>query len=145
MKVIGSRKRGLIEYSGEKKTLVIRRLRCHGCGRIHHELPDLMVPYKRYSCESVERILSSSKTEPEAFPCELSTAIRLKLWFFLLREYFKSVLISLLFHFDEDKELCSSISCLIPCLDFKPPFTGWLKKLVRQIVNSGRWRHTRSA
>ena len=144
LKVIGSRKRGLIEYSGDKKILVIRRLRCLGCGRIHHELPDLIVPYKRYSLEAVEFIITPSEEHKDDYPCELNTTVRLKIWFYLLREYFKNTLQSLTFLYDYDKELCDEIIQLISCLDFNSGATGWLKKLVRFIVNSGRWLHTRS-
>jgi hypothetical protein len=145
LKVIGSRKRGLIEYSGERRALIVRRLRCLGCGRVHHELPDIIVPYKRYSSEAVELIITSSNTETEDYSCELSTAVRLKLWFFLLRDYFKNALISLTFLYDYDIELRDEINSLIPCIDSRSGVTGWLKKLVRFLVNSGRWLHTRSA
>jgi hypothetical protein len=135
----------LIEYCGDKKILIIRRLQCHGCGRIHHELPDLIVPYKRYSLETIETVISTSKDHEDDYPCELSTAVRLKIWFYLLREYFKNTLQSLTFLYDYDKDLCDEINHLISCLDFSSSATGWLKKLVRFIVNSGRWLHTRSA
>lgn len=135
----------MIEYRGERKSLIIRRLRCLGCGRVHHELPDLIVPYKRYSSETVELIITSSNTETDDYPCELSTAIRLKIWFFLLREYFKNTLISLTFLYDYDVALCNEINNLITCIDLRSGVTGWLKKLVRYLVNSGRWLHTRSA
>lgn len=116
-----------------------------GCGRVHHELPDIIVPYKRYSSETIELILSPSDTEADEYPCELSTALRLKLWFFLLREYFRNTLISLTFLYDYDIELGYEINEIIPCIDTRSGVTGWLKKLVRFLVNSGRWLHTRSA
>ncbi|QHQ60192.1 hypothetical protein Ana3638_04865 [Anaerocolumna sedimenticola] len=143
--VIGSRKRGLIEYSGEKKVLIIRRLRCPGCGKIHHELPDIIVPYKRYSSETVELIISPSKEQKDDYPCELSTAKRLKIWFFLLRNYFKNTLLSLTFLYDYEEALSKEIQCLLFRLNNSSGFNGWLKKLVRYLVNSGRWLHTRSA
>ena len=90
LKVEGSRKRGLIEYSGEKKILVIRRLRCCECNRIHHELPDIIVPYKRYSSEAIENIISNKPEHPDASPCELSTVKRLK-----LQKYYESILKSI--------------------------------------------------
>lgn len=133
----------MIEYSGEKKVLIIRRLKCLGCGRIHHELPDIIVPYKRYNNETVERIASLANEND--YPCELSTAKRLKIWFYLLRKYFNNTLISLTFLYDCDKELGKEISSIITCLHSSSGVTGWLKKLVRYLVNSGRWLHTRSA
>ncbi|WP_445349419.1 DUF6431 domain-containing protein [Desulforudis sp. DRI-14] len=48
LKVIGSRKRSCIDSLGDKIVLIIRRLGCVACHRIHHELPDMLVPYKRF-------------------------------------------------------------------------------------------------
>lgn len=42
--------------------LVVRRLRCTQCRKIHHELPDCVVPYKRYESACVEQVVSG----PEA-------------------------------------------------------------------------------
>ncbi|WP_372459238.1 DUF6431 domain-containing protein [Alkalihalobacillus deserti] len=50
VKVIGSRKRVWYRCSGEKERLVIRRLQCKECTKIHHELLDLLIPYRRYDC-----------------------------------------------------------------------------------------------
>lgn len=104
----------------------------------------MIVPYKRYNQETVERIVSL--TNENDYPCELSTANRLKIWFFLLREYFKHTLISLASLYHYEKELCQDINVLISCFTtYSTGITGWLKKLVRYLVNSGRWLHTRSA
>ena len=43
---------------GSTATLIIRRLRCRKCGRIHHELPDSIVPYKRYDADAIETKLT---------------------------------------------------------------------------------------
>lgn len=145
LKVIGSRSRGVIEYSGEKKALIIRRLRCQGCGRVHHELPDIIVPYKRYSSEARELIVSSSHVGKDTYPCEHSTATRIKIWFFLLSEYIKNTLTSLRLIYNRDIELCNDVDFLIKSLENNSGITGWLKKLVRFFVNSGRWLHTRFA
>ena len=58
MKVIGSRKRKYINGIGEKIILAIRRLRCSHCAKVHHELPDILIPYKRYGSESIEVVVS---------------------------------------------------------------------------------------
>nr|WP_281243565.1 DUF6431 domain-containing protein [Evansella caseinilytica] len=54
MSVSGTRNRKSKERSGGTKTYNIRRLRCEHCRRIHHELPDCLVPYKRYESECIE-------------------------------------------------------------------------------------------
>ncbi|WP_367618590.1 DUF6431 domain-containing protein [Paenibacillus andongensis] len=42
--------------------LVVRRLRCSKCRNIHHELPDCIVPYKRYESSCIEEVVP----EPDA-------------------------------------------------------------------------------
>jgi len=134
-----------MEYSGERKVLIIRRLRCSECNRIHHELPDIIVPYKRYSSEAIENIISRKPEQADDCPCELSTAKRLNLGFFLLRKYFENVMESLKALHDHDEETVRLISLLLPLQNYRTFPAGWLKVLVRLLVNSNRWVQTRSA
>lgn len=131
------------QTDGDSRTLLIRRLRCGDCGRVHHELPDIVVPYKRYDSETIEEILSPKDNSP-SFPGETSTASRLRLWFLLLRGYFEGTLRALSFLYRRDRDLLEKLSGMIP-LDPAMMENGWLKRLVRVIVNSGRWKQTRSA
>lgn len=141
--MIGSRKRIIRQADGDSRTLLIRRLRCGDCGRVHHELPDIVVPYKRYDSETIEEILSPKDNSP-SFPGETSTASRLRLWFLLLRGYFEGTLRALSFLYRRDRDLLEKLSGMIS-LDPAMMENGWLKRLVRVIVNSGRWKQTRSA
>lgn len=143
--VSGSRRRGLVEESGEKKILKIRRLWCDRCSRLHHELPDIVVPYKRYGAEVIENILMDKPKDADDTPCELSTARRIKLWFFLLREYYESTMESIRAYWKGDKEIAAVTSRLLPLSEHHHFPAGWLKTLVRLLVNSNRWIHTRSA
>ncbi|HVI41445.1 MAG TPA: DUF6431 domain-containing protein [Anaerovoracaceae bacterium] len=143
--VEGSRSRGLLEENGEKKILKIRRLWCSRCSRIHHELPDIIVPYKRYSSETIENILSEKAEHTDSCPCELSTEKRIKLWFFLLKEYFESAMEATKALYDYDTEIVSMISLLLPFSNYRHFPAGWLKVLVRLLINSNRWLHTRFA
>jgi len=58
LKIIGSRNRKVVEAGKKVQIYVIRRLRCKKCGKIHHELPDLLVPYKRHCAQTIEQIIS---------------------------------------------------------------------------------------
>ncbi|MEW6541058.1 MAG: DUF6431 domain-containing protein [Bacillota bacterium] len=69
LKAIGSRKRSCIDSLGDKIILVIRRLRCVACRRIHHELPDLLVPYRRHIRESIEAAVGGVAPRPMTPPC----------------------------------------------------------------------------
>ncbi len=142
LKVIGSRKRSLIEFDGHKKTLIIRRLKCEHCIRIHHELPDIIVPYKRYSSEAIESGICSIQ---EGLPCEFTTIRSWKIWFYLLEEYFEATLEAIKLMYTDYIELQKEISLLQPLKNRKKEPDGWLKKLVRITVNLNRWIHTRSA
>lgn len=85
-KVIGSRRRVIYREDGSKERLIIRRLRCMECKKISHELPDLVVPYKRYDAEVILHALDDTKTDKYC-PAEECTIYRWKLWFFLFHDY----------------------------------------------------------
>jgi hypothetical protein len=79
LKVIGSRGRKVYQASGEPTTLRIRRLRCTGCHRIHHELPDCILPYKRYAAACLEKSVDApAKLDVAA---DSSTLFRWNRWF----------------------------------------------------------------
>lgn len=137
--VCGSRKRNLKKADGSEQVLSIRRLECELCGKIHHELPDMIVPYKRYEAEAVESALSGDGSNTAGtFPGEGNTLQRLKLWFLLLQEYFDEVLLSF------TRQLCLESKILLPLYPLKRQADGWLKCLVRLTVNAGLWLQTRS-
>lgn len=140
--VAGSRKRRLREADGSQSILIVRRLRCSHCCRIHHELPDAVVPYKRYCSETIEEILSDKGSS--TYPCENSTAARLRTWFLLLREYCESALTAIMHLHKQDRQLKEELSALIP-LDVSALPAGWLKKVVHAMVSAGFWPQTRSA
>lgn len=93
LKVIGSRHRGYIDGLGDRKVLMIRRLRCLPCDKIHHELPDLLVPYKRHESKSIEAAVSGDATLTVA--ADESTIIRWKQWFSDLAGHFAGALFSI--------------------------------------------------
>src|SRR5699024_11238201 len=85
LSVVGSRRRTCRERSGKKNVLIIRRMWCKDCQRIHHELPDLLVPYKRYTAESLEQIIDDRK--PVDVAADESTLNRWLVWFQVWKFY----------------------------------------------------------
>jgi len=144
LSVYGSRKRFLLDENGDRITLIIRRMKCTHCSRIHHELPDCIVPYKHYSSSVIEELLGAADHRDSCFPGESSEMYRLLAWFFLLRLYFEGVLRSLKLRWKEDLRIQSELNSLIPLspVSLAP---GWLSKLVRFVVNSGSWPQTHFA
>jgi hypothetical protein len=123
--VIGIRERKYIDSDGIKQTLIIRRLRCKGCNVIHHELPDILIPYKRHCTDTVEKIITG---DPKGISCEEGTIRRIRAWWAAYRLYFESVLSSLKEKFDAEFS--------------KIPAP---REIVRAVVNANLWIHTRSA
>ena len=123
--VIGIRERKYIDSDGTKKVLVIRRLRCKGCLAIHHELPDILIPYKRHCAETVESIIGGDAANA---CCEELTIKRIRSWWAACRLYFEGVLTSL-------REKYGAVISLSPAP----------REIVMAVVNSNLWVHTRSA
>ena len=74
LKVRDSRKRHLI-LNNEKCEFNLRRLKCVNCKKIHIELPDIIIPYKRYSKEMIKSAVFYEYTNCQA---ENSTIYRWK-------------------------------------------------------------------
>ncbi|MFD0717269.1 DUF6431 domain-containing protein [Paenibacillus sp. GCM10027626] len=147
LKVIGSRKRKLTSESGEIRVLVVRRLRCSQCRNIHHELPDCVVPYKRYESTCIEQVVS----EPEAsstVAADDATLRRWKNWFQGICTYLLGCLTSIAIRFHQDPVEYLSVpsqSVHHRIGHYVGDASGWLSRIVRPVVNSNLWVHTRSA
>jgi hypothetical protein len=147
LKVIGSRQRKLHTSAGEIKKFVIRRLRCMGCRQIHHELPDCIVPYKRYESACVEQVVSDS---PEVIDvaAENATLYRWQHWFRRHTAYLLGCLSSISIRYHQDSAQIPSVpsqSTHQRIGRYVGNAPGWLARIVRPIANANCWLHTRSA
>jgi hypothetical protein len=144
MEVIGSRKRKYINSEGNKNVLIIRRLKCQHCGKIHHELPDILVPYKRYSSECIEMVISEN--EPISVPADESTLMRWRNWFSRISLHFLGCLQSISIRlYGYSKGAPTGQSVLHRIWQYVDDICGWLARTVRPVVNTNSWVHTRSA
>lgn len=140
LKVIGSRKRGVLKGDGEAIILIIRRLRCLDCKRIHHELPDMLVPYKRYFSGIIEVIVDDTSDEVS---CENSSIYRIKKWFREISGYIAGCLGSVAAQ--RGLEIIKSGSVFQRIKAYVGKGASWLARTVRTVVNTNNWLHTRSA
>lgn len=67
--------RRIVRFGGsEVECLKIRRYICLGCGRVHNELPKMLIPFKQYSAEVIRGFifgdLTSDDLRFEDYPCE---------------------------------------------------------------------------
>jgi hypothetical protein len=113
----------VIDSGGTTLSITIRRLRCAGCGKIHHELPDMIVPYKRHCAETIEKMIAGNT---DGIDCEERTIRRIKAWWAACTLYFNSIRRSV-----REKYGCE--------LAWGAP-----KETVRAVVNCHLWPHTRS-
>ena len=148
MSVIGTRERKSRESSGETKVYNIRRLGCDQCGRIHHELPDFLVPYKRYKAECIESVLSNPSTHD--VPADESTLFRWLEWFNSFVDYWANCLLSIVLRTKQDKiplnlTSVNSETALHRIGRLVGNAPRWLERIVRPIVNINLWIHTRCA
>ncbi len=144
--VAGSRKRKYIKITGEQVTLILRRLKCQPCKRIHHELPDILVPYKRYSSESIEEALNGGKNMTVA--ADESTIYRWKQWFRDISGYFLGCLISITICYIDnsvEEKSVSPVSPLHRIWHYVGNAPRWLSRIVRPVANANLWVQTRSA
>ncbi len=93
MQQYGRRWRTALSSDGQKFNLYIRRLKCPRCLCIHHELPDFLIPYKRYLATCIEMAIEK---QYDCLSCENSTIYRWHIWFQYLR--IKIQISSLNFH-----------------------------------------------
>ena len=77
--VSGSRRRTRRVPDGTRQILIVRRLYCAACKRIHHELPDCLLAYKRYDAASLEIFAMEGRTAATAV--DESTFHRWEAWF----------------------------------------------------------------
>ena len=107
----------------------LRVLQCSNCHKTHRELPDFLVPYKRYDAEAIVHIVST----PQTAPCESRTCDLLRVW-----------LAWFIVYADHIRE---SLSLLL-----STPLPKWSGKIhlrqlmmrVRLVANSGNWTHNRT-
>lgn len=147
LKTIGSRPRKYIKSDGSHHTLIIRRMRCISCRKIHHEIPDFLVPYKRYDNESIETTLTSENNLSVA--AEKSTIKRWFSWLNSLKDYMLWIIIAVLLRLDYkavEKELSHIPSpALLGIWHFVGNEPKWLTRAVRILANTNSYLHTRSA
>lgn len=146
LNVIGSRRRKYLTSQSLPKVVVIRRLRCRHCGRIHHELPDILVPYKRYASEAIESVVVDEAALSVAV--DESTIMRWRQWFAVCAEHFAGCLESIRVRFgygsvDGPSDL--SVSMLQRIWHYVGNASAWLARVVRSVTNINQWVHTRSA
>jgi len=105
---------------------LLRRLRCCKCGKLHTELPDKLLPYKRYEAKAIEKTISGKGT---ACVASMRTKKRWIRWFERFRKMFPILFICRAKKnsgIKADKESTGTTKEY-----------GWLQYVVSKIINTG--------
>ena len=134
-----SRERIWRTYGGKTSHILIRRLQCPSCHRLHNELPDILVPHKHYDAEVIENVVDGVVTpEDEAtedYPCA-ATMERWKDWISRVTPAIDSMLRSIgcrMLQFTDELLLSS-----VPLLGaLRANGSDWLATVMHTIYNAG--------
>lgn len=61
--------RGVLDYEREKHYISVRRLVCTNCKRVHREIPEDVIPYRRYYKHV---IFDGQLSLIDDYPCEMT-------------------------------------------------------------------------
>lgn len=129
----------MLQEGRERLIYIIRRLKCHCCGKLHRELPDCLAPFKHYATEVISGVLDGivtpEDTDSADYPCEV-TMHRWHHWLMVnhlrIEGYLKSVGYRLLAF---SAELLNTGMPLLEKL--RSSNERWLETILRFIYNSG--------
>lgn len=135
-----SRKRIKKEEGGNNRFLIIRRLRCDQCHRLHNELPDCVVPHKHYSTDVISGVLDEvihpDDAECEMYPCE-TTMNRWKHWMMANQDFINRCLACRNPLISEITKNCQEQKKTV-FSKIREKYRNWLEMILRIIYNSGR-------
>ena len=124
------RKRKWRTIYGKTITYLLRRMRCCNCGKLHTELPDKLLPYKRYEADAVEALISGKGA---ACVASMRTKKRWLHWFESLWKLFLLMFIRSM--------KAKSVGMLDNTSKKGHKKSGWLTAAVSKIINSEKKAH----
>ena len=119
---------------GSRKAFHISRYKCERCNVLCSLLPDIMVPYKQYSsetiCDVIDGVLTSDDLEAEDYPTEKTMFLWLE-WFCKNLQYIDEYLRSLKSRISGKPVTGSVVEVL------RTQHKNWLGKIIVMVYNSG--------
>ena len=146
--------RALRDTTGIKKLYSIRILKCENktCPATYHrELPDIIIPYRRYDAESIEEAIEHSNSDITV-AVDQSTIYRWRKWFKRSELYIVMALLSVSAVIGEYTKISSLVNEKQKGSAPKEKIQSivgrkikWLSEAVRILVNASKWKINRSA
>jgi hypothetical protein len=126
------RARIVIYSDGIHVIIMIRRLKCKICNKLHNELPDFIQPYKRYTSDVIEAVLDD---DTSSSPAENSTIKRWRKWFDRIASYLNAALVAIKAEFEHLP--VNIMKELTPLEYYRKQGKDWLRGIMRRYVNFG--------
>lgn len=104
---------------------------------MHTELPDFIQPFKHYESEVIEAVIDGAAY---SCPAEESTQRHWCMQFTQKSNQIDGMLISIWLEFRKLPEILLKKVSLLKKI--RKTGTGWLRAVMRQLVNSGKYIHT---
>ena len=140
LSVRGSKNRKVIKGDGSKMIYRLRVLKCDKCRKHHVELPDFIQPFKHHESETIESVLDDTAISCSA---EESTLKRWRLWFYENYNRVDSTLTSIWISGHRVHVNLLQRTSLLQ--NIRNTGVGWLRAVMRQLVNSGKYTHNQFA
>lgn len=121
LKKYDRRIRKAIGMDGKQNKYSLRRLRCLKCKRMHLELPNFLVPHKRYEIRVIEAVI---KKKEVLVPYEERTIKKIRKWYILIKKHLEGIW-----------------NYCVKCGFASPLVKPEICDLVRASVNSGFWSY----
>lgn len=132
--------------SAEKYGIVIRRLICEDCGKIHRELPDFLLPHKHYPADCIEAEIDPGRQAGITDECEnvicaypeLSTCMRWR-WEFKQKQEILIRMQRIVCLYAEHigfNHVACTVGNTLP-MKWRKTGVGWLAESVRIAINAG--------
>ncbi len=127
------------DEEGDKIWFRIRRLRCKECGKLHRELPDVVLPFKHYRCEIIEETLDEKEEAPGP---DARTILRWREWYAWMSTILEYVLTAIRV---EQEGLFGLLNATESILErMRKCGGGWLAGSNRTSINAGYPAYTPS-
>jgi len=143
--------RYLTDNAGIKSIYSIRVLKCHNqaCPKTYHrELPNIIIPYKRFCAEAIEEAIEDND-KGITVAADDSTIRRWRNWFSASATYIVMALMSVIAAINDNAETSLSAAQVQKPIATIKQIVGrkakWLSEATRILVNSSRWVFYRSA
>jgi hypothetical protein len=139
MVVRDTRERVVIRDDGRKETYRLRRMRCPSCRKLHTELPDFILPFKRYAAQTIQETLDLRPDNCCA--ADDSTMRRWRKSFTRAHEAIAALLASYYMRMTGNVPALFNFENILDRI--RSEQKSWLMFVMRLLINTGHRPHTR--